>query len=108
MINVVLSRCCTGKLNGFTVDGHAAYAPKGEDIICAAVSVLAQAAVLGLTEHLGLRPDVEIRDGYLRCILSPGSADSPGVQAILKTLELALKDIATGYPNRIRCKEVQT
>lgn len=28
--------------NGFEIEGHAGYAPKGSDIICAAVSALSQ------------------------------------------------------------------
>lgn len=107
MITIVLWRFHDGNISGFTVDGHAAYAPKGQDIVCAAVSVLAQAAVLGLTEYVGLKPEVEIGEGHLRCMLTPGSAADPAVQAILTTLVLALQDIAAQYPGRIRCKEVQ-
>jgi uncharacterized protein YsxB (DUF464 family) len=107
MITVVLWRYSNGNIGGFAVDGHAAYAPKGQDIVCAAVSVLAQGAVLGLTEHVGLKPEVEIGEGHLRCMLSSGNAADPAVQAILATLLLALQDIAAQYPGRIRCKEVQ-
>lgn len=39
MISVILYRD-KGNLRGFKVSGHAGYAPKGKDIVCAAVSSL--------------------------------------------------------------------
>ncbi|NLG87357.1 MAG: ribosomal-processing cysteine protease Prp [Firmicutes bacterium] len=108
MITITLWRLSNGNISGFVVDGHAAYAPKGQDIVCAAVSALAQAAVLGLTKHVGLNPEVEIREGHLCCMVTASNAADRAVQAILATLALALQDIAAQYPNRIRCKEVQS
>ena len=55
--------------SGFTVEGHADFKPKGEDIVCAAVSVLTQTALLGLGKYI---PDTDytIDDtGYLTCTL---------------------------------------
>ena len=49
MITIRLWRLADGSINGFAVNGHADYAPKGQDIICAAVSAVTQAALLGLT-----------------------------------------------------------
>ena len=108
MITVQLWHRGQGKIVGFMVAGHAGYAPKGTDIVGAAVSAVTQAALLGLTEHLGLNPKVEIRTGYLSCMLTPGSEENKAVQAILATLSLALNDIATQYPGLIRLKEVES
>ena len=41
------------RLIGFDIRGHADYAPHGEDIVCAAVSVLAITAVNSLLEQVG-------------------------------------------------------
>lgn len=41
MINVILKRNKEGRLYFFRVSGHAGYAAKGNDIVCAAVSILA-------------------------------------------------------------------
>ncbi|TLM99480.1 ribosomal-processing cysteine protease Prp, partial [bacterium] len=37
-----------GKITGFTLEGHARVAPHGEDLVCAAVSMMAQSVLLGL------------------------------------------------------------
>lgn len=40
MVNVVIKRNKEGRLYSLKASGHAGYAEKGQDIICAAVSVL--------------------------------------------------------------------
>jgi len=46
-----------GALLGFAVSGHAGSAPKGEDLVCAAVTVLFRTAA----RLLQLQPDIRIR-----------------------------------------------
>jgi uncharacterized protein YsxB (DUF464 family) len=46
-----------GALLGFSVSGHAGSAPKGEDLVCAAVTVLFRTAARALQ----LQPDIRIR-----------------------------------------------
>ncbi|HKM38972.1 MAG TPA: ribosomal-processing cysteine protease Prp [bacterium] len=106
MITVQLQFRTEGIVVGYVVTGHADYAPCGSDIVCAAVSALTQAALLGLTEHLGLSPRVEIKAGYFSLTLPYGSEADVGVQAILATLALALNNIAEQYPERVCLKEV--
>lgn len=40
------------KFIGYNIFGHANFAPKGKDIVCSAVSSIAQTAILGLNEIL--------------------------------------------------------
>lgn len=105
MITVQVRRRA-GKVSGFSVRGHAGEAPRGRDIVCAAVSALTQAAVAGLEEHLGLRPAVRMEEGRLECELPPGDEDDPRVQAILATMLLGLQGVAAGRPHRVRITEV--
>ena len=42
--------------NGFEIEGHAGYAQKGSDIICAAVSALSQTCRISITELAGYEP----------------------------------------------------
>ncbi|MDN5362248.1 MAG: uncharacterized protein PWP70_1295 [Moorella sp. (in: firmicutes)] len=107
MIRVTFWQGKDGNLRGFVITGHAGYGPKGEDIICAAVSALAQTAVLSLQEHLepeDKEPVVSIREGNLQCLipdgLSPAGASTAGV--ILKTLEIGLQAIASDYDKYMR------
>lgn len=53
---------------GIQVDGHAGYGEKGKDIVCAAVSVLAQSLISSL-ESLTADPiDYEIQSGHISII----------------------------------------
>ena len=51
--------------NGLTVDGHAGYAKAGNDIICAAVSVLAQGLIHSLDALTEDEISYNIRDGRI-------------------------------------------
>lgn len=55
-----------------TVTGHAGYAPKGEDIVCAGVSALVQTLGLYAMEHGG---KTEIREGYAKIDAGNGSGE---------------------------------
>jgi hypothetical protein len=106
MTHIDLYRTREGHLQGFRLKGHAGMAEKGRDIVCAAVSVLTQTAVLGLHRHLGLTPDVERKDGYLTCMLTEREMiEMSAVQAILETMVIGLTDIAGQYPDYVRIKE---
>ena len=75
-----------------TVTGHAGYAPKGQDIVCAAASALVFALIGSLRQEENLR-EVVIRPGY--------------VTAAAKELELVrcgLAQLAAQYP---QCVEVE-
>ena len=50
---------------GLTVDGHAGYAETGNDIICAAVSALAQGLIHSLDALTEDRISYQIRDGHI-------------------------------------------
>ena len=50
---------------GLTVDGHAGYAQPGNDIICAAVSALAQGLIHSLDALTDDRISYQIRDGHI-------------------------------------------
>lgn len=102
-----MTRRPDGSIARFTVAGHAGYADKGRDIVCAAVSVLTQAAVLGLEHVLGLRPDVEIEPGFLSCSLPEGLGDHDyrRAQDILETMVLGLKNLEISNPGFVLVKE---
>ncbi len=55
MLKVRFVRDPGNKIKGFYLSGHADYGPKGQDIVCAGVSALAQGALLGLEEVIGAK-----------------------------------------------------
>lgn len=96
---------------GFTAHGHAGFAQRGSDIVCAAVSALTTVTVLGLQARLELNPAVHVdeEEGYLRCMLDRSEVP-PSVwtraQDLLETLALGLKEIAREHARHVRVKEV--
>ena len=91
-----------GALIGFDAQGHAGYADAGEDIVCAAVSALTQAAVIGMQEVLSLPVRIERDDraGRLMAVVAPEHAQS--VRVLLETLRLSLSSICAQYPGFVR------
>lgn len=47
------------------VEGHAEYAPKGQDIVCAAVSALCLTLVQGIDELTTDKLEIKTRPGYM-------------------------------------------
>lgn len=92
MTVITIERDVRGRINAFTVAGHANTAPYGRDIVCAAVSALSQAAVLGLERHLGRRVKLAVRPGFLSCRLVEEPDDR--TEAILATMLIGLREVA--------------
>ncbi|MFA5535838.1 MAG: ribosomal-processing cysteine protease Prp [Bacillota bacterium] len=88
-------------LKAFKFTGHAGAAPHGEDLVCSAISVLSQTAVIGLQYYLREKPKLEIAAGLLSCILPDGlnELEQERSQTILKTMELGLKALQPKYGN---------
>ncbi|MBE3573837.1 MAG: ribosomal-processing cysteine protease Prp [Firmicutes bacterium] len=113
-----------GSIRGFTVCGHAGAGSRGNDIVCAAVSALTQACVLGLQRVLQLPGEAEWRQGWLSCRYDGGGtspaaglpvaadsrdADSPdterrefAAQVLFRTLFVALSDLAATHPQHVQ------
>ena len=53
------------KKEGITVDGHAGYAKTGNDIICAAVSVLSQSLIHSMEALTSDRISYRMTDGHI-------------------------------------------
>lgn len=104
MITVVIRRNQKNEILSFGVKGHADYAPKGEDIVCAAVSALAQTVAMGLSKNLGLSPKVEISPGYLSCTLPAELEREVRQQAdlVLKVMLTGLEEIARVHPDNLK------
>lgn len=100
MISAVFYRK-NGRLNGFTVSGHAGAAAKGMDIVCAAVSACVELAANGVTEVLGLPGKVVAEDDTVRLRI-PDDAVCKASSCLLRSLRLELKQIAEEYPQRVR------
>ena len=97
MIKVTIYQSSEGEISGFAIQGHAGYAASGSDIVCAAVSVLAQNTVNSIEQFTqdGFSADVDEEEGGLYLKMEPGySKDS---KLLLYSLSLGLQGIEEEY-----------
>ncbi len=97
----------SGQYTGFTIEGHAGYADEGQDIVCAAVSVLSLNTLNSIEAFTEDQFSGEEKDGFLSC--SFPEALSEKAVLLLDSMVLGLTDIQRNYGTsyiRIVFKEV--
>ncbi|GAC1578625.1 MAG: hypothetical protein NVS3B7_12320 [Candidatus Elarobacter sp.] len=102
MLEVRFRRDSRERLSSVFSSGHAEQGEPGEDIACAAVSALLQAAWIGLTDVARVAVTGHRRTGDLLMRWPAESRDRDDVRAIVATVELAIAQIATQYRGAIR------
>ncbi|MHC3376723.1 ribosomal-processing cysteine protease Prp [Ligilactobacillus equi] len=105
MIKAHMTYGTGNRITGFELTGHAGYGVEGEDIVCAAVSVLTISTVNSLEQLAKVELDIDERPlegGYLRVELK---TDNDEAQLLLASLRLGLADIAQQYRKYIRFKD---
>ena len=100
MIRVRIERDSMGRIRGFEAKGHAGAGPRGNDIVCAAVSVLTDSVFLGLDRHLKREMEWDADSGDISVRLKEDPDEL--TEAILATLVLGLTEIQKIYPDRLR------
>lgn len=106
MINIDLYYNNQKKLCRFTLAGHAGYADYGQDIVCAAVSMIAINTINSIDlltkETLSLNQDEA--KAYIDCSFPDISANKGSKEAslLLKSMELGLKNIEKQYGEYIQ------
>ncbi|MDQ2864620.1 MAG: ribosomal-processing cysteine protease Prp [Candidatus Eremiobacteraeota bacterium] len=98
MLSVRFHRDSRNRLSSIFATGHADAGAFGEDIVCAAVSAVLQAARLGLEEYAALDIVAVQAPGDFSVTLPEHGRDDPAAKAIVATAELAVKQIARQYP----------
>ncbi len=96
-------------LVGLESRGHSESAPRGRDVVCAAVSALVHGLLLGLSDVAKVRdlrceadPDVPL----IRVSWPEEAADS--LDLLTRTVALSLKEIESGYPGYVSIAEVRS
>ena len=83
------------------LEGHAGYAPKGSDIVCAAVSSAAYLTANTVTEVIGAKPELTVdENGAMRLVLS--AAEAARCSDILQGFLLHLDALGQDYPKQIQ------
>lgn len=103
MTHVDVKRNGVGQIIECHFQGHAGAAPYGEDIVCAAISMLSQTSILGLHEVAKQAMEYQMKDGELHILLSEPINESG--QAILETMFLGIKNVADQYSDFVRVSE---
>lgn len=90
--------------------GHAGFAPKGRDLICAGASTLActlAEGVMRLYEQGMLRryPRVEIREGWAEVIAQPKKAFFQEVLMLFWMTELGISLLTESFPQYVGIQE---
>lgn len=104
MLEVIFYRDSRNRLSSLFAAGHADAGERGEDLVCAAVSAVLQAARLGLEAHAKVPLEVVQTPGELRIAWPANTRDDASVAAIVATAELAVRQIAAQYPDHVGVK----
>lgn len=108
MIAITIYRNSKDYITRFRVEGHSGYDVKGKDIVCAAVSALAQTSLIALIEVLNIEEkDIDyfideskgLLDVNIPTIISVEKLDK--IQIVFKTFEVGIKSIVESYPNYV-------
>ncbi len=102
MVEVRLRRDSRERLSSFFAAGHAGWADAGDDVVCAAVSALLQAAWLGLAEVTGIAVEGKREGGLLRLEWPEAVRDDPAVRAIVETVARSIERLAVQFPEHVR------
>ncbi|MBC5811013.1 MAG: ribosomal-processing cysteine protease Prp [Candidatus Eremiobacteraeota bacterium] len=102
MVEVRARRDSRDRLSSFFASGHAGWAEAGQDVVCAAVSALLQAAWMGLTEVAKIPVEGSRSDGALSLAWPREARDDPAAMAIVETTARSIEYIARQYPEHVR------
>lgn len=88
-------------ITGFHIKGHSGLADAGEDVLCAFVSSAAYMAANTVTDVIGAEADAFADDGDMRLEVSGKIGEC---QAVLRGLELHLRETEKQYPENLSVK----
>lgn len=86
--------------------GHAGYADKGKDIVCASATVLAYTAAenlrrLYLSERLKKPPDIRMNEGYISIQCFPDKDEMQAADDVFRIIGAGYELLARDYPEYI-------
>ncbi len=104
MTQITFQRTRAGEYRGFLCDGHAGYAGYGEDVVCAAISVLVINTINSLEKITGEKMDVESDEeaGRIRCLFIDQPLKETS-KVLVDSLVLGLSQIEKKYGKK-HCK----
>ncbi|QED48781.1 ribosomal-processing cysteine protease Prp [Cytobacillus dafuensis] len=105
MINIAINRKSSGMIQSFTISGHAFFAERGNDIVCAGVSAVSVGAINAVHTLTGITPEIEQNeDGFLRCVIPVNLPEETNekIQLLLEGMVVSLQTIEEQYGQHIK------
>lgn len=108
MIHILILHNEEGEFVSCKVQGHARYAKAGNDVVCAAVSILARTLVLQLDEWAsldrGFEIDIDCRSkAYLSVrVLKSGKKACGELLHIFSFISLGFRSLADEFPDNVK------
>lgn len=105
MIQVTVTRKSSGMIQSFAISGHAFFAKKGQDIVCAGASAVSIGAINAVHALTGITPEIEQNeDGFLRCVVPDNLSDNTNekIQLLLEGMVVSLQTIEEEYGQHIK------
>ncbi|MCI8441780.1 MAG: ribosomal-processing cysteine protease Prp [Provencibacterium sp.] len=90
-----------GCYRSFEVSGHAGYAEKGSDIVCAAVSSSVQLAINTFTDVMELPAETQVEENRIAFAVK---TDEPAAQQLMEGLYRHMSLLSEDYPQNVRVK----
>ncbi len=87
-----------GEFESLKITGHAGYEDSGKDIVCAAISAIAQGGINALEAPSGYR----IRLGKGDYLLEAKNKATPHDQIVIETMIAQIESVAVSYPEYAR------
>lgn len=98
MIRILLRSDAAGRLVSFDTDGHAGLAPRGKDVLCAAVSAIVETLAGAVIEILK-RGTVERGEGWIRIRVDRPDRES---ELLCGAALLSIRRLQAEHPEKIR------
>ena len=102
MTNVKILNDKSGLHRGFEVSGHSGYAKSGNDIVCAAISVLTTNTINSIETFTDdfISYESDENTAFMKLILEEES--SHDAQLLMDAMILGLSTMAKAYPKNVR------
>jgi uncharacterized protein YsxB (DUF464 family) len=97
----------TERIVGFKADGHALYAPSGNDIVCAGVSAVTVGTVNAAEAVVGVELSVQMNEGRLHVAVPKGLSEAAqaSLQLLLESMVVMLQTIEESYGKYIKLQD---
>jgi uncharacterized protein YsxB (DUF464 family) len=107
MIEITIVRNADGRILSFAVEGHAGYAKRGKDIVCAGISAISVGTVNAIETLTGIVLPATMRNGWLssEIPLQPEREKEEKLQLLLESMVVMFGTIAESYGKFVAVKE---